>query len=779
MSFIRSSQFAVDISGSVPGGNISVSAMPEHKEDDLIIAVYAKDDFAGGQWSVPSGYTTIESLTLTGYINMATFYKVANGDNTELPPVSNTTDTNDTQAHQIIIVGDIDTADPINVSNGQGYNGNENSQTGGTVSTDEDGTLNIWVNCVEGQARFPYVDSEYMGLPVPIPHGTGNIVNVWQYQKTSGSVTHPTFHQMTADTGQVTTICINNNNTDPIEPPRVDVDSPPTTILHPLRGALTGSDAGGSSVDPSSDFTGGLGPNSLNFDYRAVETGGGGGTYGWSDASHINNPGSSSNNNVWGAVWSFTETDLSDSILALNVYTQGRSFIGIGGVNDAGIIAGLRSDDGGGGKDYRLWNVSAIDSVPNIYDGQHSVVFDVEDTTFEWDEVGTFDETAVDGVFLGYNKAFDVTTRIYFCELHKLNPIVLVGGANSWPCTFNTFVDAMVSSRLLTVTNQSGSQFLSMQSLQLGNGTDDVCFAQAYASMEFAATTNTSLNIINMNAAATKTGLEIHTTAGSSIDLSNQVWSGPQGWPLTFNSGCSASADYLSDATVIQGANVTLRDVFTTQSGITFTNCDEVITNSADLSGGCIFDNTYGTTQITISSQADLDDLDNCTFQNQSRAITLNFPTGNHTLNASNLTFTDNTTDLHFDGAGNITWNNLSGSNADGAKITGTGAGNVTVQASAPVDITAKDASDSSLITGARIYLEADTGGDLAAGTVILNDTTNGSGVASVSHSYTNPQPVIGYARKGSVSPRYKNAPISGTINADGLALDVFMVNDG
>lgn len=162
--------------------------------------------------------------------------------------------------------------------------------------------------------------------------------------------------------------------------------------------------------------------------------------------------------------------------------------------------------------------------------------------------------------------------------------------------------------------------------------------------------------------------------------------------------------------------------------------------------------------------------------------------------------------------------------------------------------ITCKDANDLSVISGVRVYLEADSGGALpyqdsvsitrsgstatvthtahglktndkvvikgcnqneyngiqeitvtdannytytvsgtpatpATGTitatsVILNTTTNVSGIATTSFEYISDQPFIGKARKGTSSPYYQSALIAGTITSSGFSSNTFMIGD-
>lgn len=130
------------------------------------------------------------------------------------------------------------------------------------------------------------------------------------------------------------------------------------------------------------------------------------------------------------------------------------------------------------------------------------------------------------------------------------------------------------------------------------------------------------------------------------------------------------------------------------------------------------------------------------------------------------------------DGSGNVTIN-ASGNSTLSTSEPGTGNGQVNILNTVTVTVTARDASDSGPIEDARVYLEADSGGPLSAGTVILNTLTNASGIAQdTAFNFSSNQPVVGRIRKGSSPPLYKTTPITGTITANGLDVTGFMVGD-
>lgn len=89
-------------------------------------------------------------------------------------------------------------------------------------------------------------------------------------------------------------------------------------------------------------------------------------------------------------------------------------------------------------------------------------------------------------------------------------------------------------------------------------------------------------------------------------------------------------------------------------------------------------------------------------------------------------------------------------------------------------------------VTGANAYTYTtlDEGDTTYTGTIIstwvaIDADTDASGNASRTKSYATNQPVDGWVRKSTASPRYKTFPIAGTINtSSGLTINVKMVRD-
>jgi len=152
---------------------------------------------------------------------------------------------------------------------------------------------------------------------------------------------------------------------------------------------------------------------------------------------------------------------------------------------------------------------------------------------------------------------------------------------------------------------------------------------------------------------------------------------------------------------------------------------------------------------------------------------------GNFTLSLDNITFEDRVSmQIRYLGADTLTLVQENGTVLDSVKIGSPYGGATTLIDSVPVTVTVRDINDLTIIEDAIVYIIADTGGDLPVDTVILNDTTNASGIATANLQYTSNQPVTGRVRKASSGQLYKTAGISGTVVSTGLELTILMIRD-
>lgn len=130
----------------------------------------------------------------------------------------------------------------------------------------------------------------------------------------------------------------------------------------------------------------------------------------------------------------------------------------------------------------------------------------------------------------------------------------------------------------------------------------------------------------------------------------------------------------------------------------------------------------------------------------------------------------------------------------DGCEYTGdiTTTGTITLQNSATatgslidstgtsvvIEVNCKDSTDASNVPGARVYVEATSGGALAAGTQIVNAVTDSNGDIAERVTITPTQPATLRVRKGTSAPYYRTSESSINIGATGIDVNVSLIRD-
>lgn len=207
---------------------------------------------------------------------------------------------------------------------------------------------------------------------------------------------------------------------------------------------------------------------------------------------------------------------------------------------------------------------------------------------------------------------------------------------------------------------------------------------------------------------------------------------------------------------------------------LTDTEVRETLFERGALAERTISSDTQANMQTALDAYAD------ATWGNETCSLEIEAVSGggDFELSLDNITF-DDLTSIH------VRYNGTSGTltlvNTNGANCSVTAApfgGTIALRTEVTVKVTVKDAVTTSAINGARVLLEADTGGPLTVGTDILSGNTNGSGVIEdTTFQYSSDQPVTGKAREGD-SPYYQQGSISGTITAGGFDVTVLLVPD-
>jgi hypothetical protein len=226
----------------------------------------------------------------------------------------------------------------------------------------------------------------------------------------------------------------------------------------------------------------------------------------------------------------------------------------------------------------------------------------------------------------------------------------------------------------------------------------------------------------------------------------------------------------------------------TTATGCTWRRCESVSIVNGGVLDTCVFDSTSTIAAVTLNS-TQLGNVTDCTFisDGSSNAIDLGTVSSTTSVNWNNYlegyASSDGSTGneaIRVNVASGQTLTINVGAGYSIPSIQNTGSGTVTVvSGQVTTTITVKNVDTGANVQGARVYLIAGSGGPLTQGTVIFNDLTDSNGQVQDIRSLSNPQPVIGWVRKGTSSTFYKTSPITATIsNSSGLSLTVQMIPD-
>jgi len=216
----------------------------------------------------------------------------------------------------------------------------------------------------------------------------------------------------------------------------------------------------------------------------------------------------------------------------------------------------------------------------------------------------------------------------------------------------------------------------------------------------------------------------------------------------------------------------------TTVTSCVFRNCDSVTQNGATIAS-CSFIGGNNSDAIVIAD--DVSVITNCSFDagNNTNSGLKGFATaGNYDVSSNSFTGYSGLSQFALQITATTGTVNIQVADAS-IPFSTAGATVNLIAGQVTTTITVKDVNTQSPIQNARVYLTAAAGGPIAFGTVIINALTDVNGQVSDTRSLASNQPVTGYARQGTNSPFYKNAPVTGTISStNGLDLTALMIPD-
>lgn len=641
--------------------------LPAHESGDLILAFMGNDWSTNGYSTATSGWTKEQETT--GTVNAACFSFYATGSGSTNPTF--TTSTGRGWAVAMVVIKDApsSSAKDVSASSSPASFFRDTTQT---VTTTTNNCLLLEYVMVEENNRQMYFEPEVNqiavlnGGKVSFEHSA---ILGWHVQPSSGLSTGHTFaNRFSAYNGVKLTIAIKDDG-NANYPGYVDPAIHPAELMTPWIGTNTLGyyDDGSKDVDPTSLITT---INGVSSNYKAKASFSG--VYDGTDTCGF----SITSSGDWNKPLVFqrglgNSWDLSgDNLLSFSGlseaasvdFTTGARYIGVGSGDSSNVATAAD-----------LFQFEASDAKVRMDDG--STQFVIQPSQTPDDTFGTIDLTNIEKLFQSTNvTTSDQDHGVGF--IYKLGIMTLIGGSATNPCDFAVAASHAKTGALNTVKDQKGSaasQYFCTQNIQSGNGTDKTYWDCSFQSVEYPAAYNATDVNVAVNVGSAVFEYLVKGVAGDTFKFLSTTFNMGNYHKWTIDAATSNTDIYDFTGLNVLNATVTLQDKsLIDYSGMTFSGCKELTLNGADLSGGNTISSCVDTTAVTVTSQAELHDLDNCTFSNNNRAITI---TGNQsgTWTDPSITVSGNTYDIEYTGTTNFTIqsaNTLTVNNASSGVLT-------------------------------------------------------------------------------------------------------------
>ena len=375
--------------------------------------------------------------------------------------------------------------------------------------------------------------------------------------------------------------------------------------------------------------------------------------------------------------------DFSSSVFSILLYANNKNVYSWG--DDGAYWIGLMNGDltNGAAATFRL---AAEDTVVRPTNGIFPYIFDSSSSgnyQTHTGGTGTLDLTSVNRLAIACIPTS--SNQAAFGWLYQLNNFVLVGGSTTTKASLADIADHTSKVGLRTVQNQSGqstSQYNCAQSIQIGNGGTNTTIAKFTGqACGFLSAFDATTKFVHGNVEPGAFSFIIYPGASDNFDFSGYTITCGDNHKVTWHASYNTSSTVDYNGLLIIDGDVTMIETGSAITGITFITCLELDINGANLSGGCTISSCTDAQAVTLTAatqaalQLLVNDIANCTWLSNAVAVRIEFTgaTADISLNFDGITWTTNTTDIHYQStnASTLTANMQNGANASTSAISG------------------------------------------------------------------------------------------------------------
>ncbi len=768
-------------------GTTILVPMPAYEQNDLLIALLTADT-GTATWSA-TGWT--ERFRATNTAQLCVMYKIASSSESD---VTFTASAAETYNGAIISIRDVNTTTPFN-----GTDGSKNSalakDTFPTVTTNINNCLILYLSAKSAAG----VPSAIEG-PVTLLFGKDGSAHSdgcgWGFQATSGATpSNVGLSNMGAVAGKLATIAIAPpSGGATIIPTYCAADS--STYLTPLTGAAFNGDAATINT-VTTDFGSTLNGKTLTI---------AGTTYSRADYG-LNSyhamtalTGVTTSGAYAGNVMRFATAN-KPNVSGKNVIFHGSPYLpvdiqttdSVALTGAMGVAIGLCSN---ANVDYKWWHVSGAGTPWGV--GRAPLVINTSNATGVIQSTGTLNAGSIYSIGLAVSGK-NVVPDWVFGSAWALDTTVICGGNSSEPIRVEGVVEAAaLGHERMSVIQQGASQMLVLQPLQFGNGGTNPTFLNLDGSaIEFPKQYDKIAKQVNYCSVDNIAGITYYAGATDTIIHTNAIISSVSRFHWQLHASTSTSATYNFSGLSVIGAGTIILNKAITLSQLTLNNYQTLDVSNANLTSCTILNPPTTNNSITVNSSTTLSSCSlnvstltagnywvstatpnqfaSCTFTGGGgHAIRITSP-GTYALNGNIFNgfgaIGSTGAAIYNDSSGLVTLN-ISGGGSTPTYRNGTSATTV-VNNAVTLTLTVKDENNNFVVgAGAAIYRESDM-------VQLMNEVTNGSGVATEAYNYSTDTPIIVRIRKSSVgTTRYVPVNTTGTITSTGFSLTVTLIQD-
>lgn len=341
-------------------------------------------------------------------------------------------------------------------------------------------------------------------------------------------------------------------------------------------------------------------------------------------------------------------------------------------VYDAGLGKGIEVGIASSTDNGIVWHVHGANTPFGVR--RVPIVINPDNTSARIDVRGNPD-FSVAKIFGFFTCGFLVSSDWVWTMIWVMGNTVICGGCEAKPIDIESISYLCgYGHERMSVLYQGKGQAIFYQEVQIGNGSYPTYLKLENTSIEFPEIYNLEKRLTQYCSVPNKIGIMYYAADGDVIiHRSSVISSGSKYyWKIHENSSLNATYDFRG-LQIIGAGDIYIRSGLVLE-GITFSNCDKVNPNGAEIKD-CIFkETTDADGALYVVSSSDMSKVKNCQFRNNSVAICLASSQADE-YSFENLWFYDNTTDVYVKAtSGTVVINVVGGGNLDPNKVVSDGA---------------------------------------------------------------------------------------------------------